>query len=187
MRYEEVFPLPGDRLIDQEESLAEAVHRWGEVEVVRRRLEHREDYEELLAPAMHRLFVEIGLQKMIWSEESGGGGLESADLATTLVAALEQVGRADVGIAFLLANTLAIQFSFGLKPHRDEALCGRLAEVFCREPTGEPARGGTNRERGLRERGEEPPWETDLGDPPRVLHDPAGELVLTRKVAGLPA
>jgi len=49
----------------------------------------------------------------------------------TLAAIIEQVGRADTGIAFLLANTFALTSTFAVEPHADAALLEHMAPVVC--------------------------------------------------------
>ncbi|MBU4392336.1 MAG: acyl-CoA/acyl-ACP dehydrogenase [Actinobacteria bacterium] len=131
MKYQEIFPVPCEWVQDIDESMVETVARWGEQEVVSGRLEHTEDYDKLLLPAIHKLFCDIGLQSMLWPEESGGGGLETAEVAMTVAVALEQVGTADTSIGFLFANTFAVQSTFAVEPHRNEELLAELAPVFC--------------------------------------------------------
>ena len=131
MKYQEVFPLPTEWLRDIDVSLARTVARWAEQEVMSKRLEHGEDYDNLLFPAIRKLFVDIGLQNLPWPEESGGCGMSTGDTALTLCAVQEQAGRADMGIAFLYANTFAIQSALGIEPHRDESLLQDLHALFC--------------------------------------------------------
>jgi len=130
MKYEEVFPVPREWLKDVDESLADTVVRWAEQEVMAGRLEHAEDLDGFLIPAMRKLFVDIGLQRLLIPEEMGGAGLSSPDTAVTLCAVLEQVGRADMGIGFLLANTAAIQAALGIEPHRSESSVEVLSRLF---------------------------------------------------------
>ena len=131
LKYQDLFPVPTEWVGDADLSLAETLAAWGEREVKDGRLEHREDYEGLLEPAMRRLFVELGLGSMLLPEESGGGGCTEPGAAMTCAVALESVGSADTGLAFLLANTLAVQAALAVEPGGDEALSGAMAEVFC--------------------------------------------------------
>jgi alkylation response protein AidB-like acyl-CoA dehydrogenase len=130
MDYQELFPVPMEWLQDVDRSMASTVAGWSEAEVMAGRLEHKEDYAALLEPAMRKLLGDIGLQAMLWPEGLGGGGLGTPDAAMTLVAVLEQVGRADTGIGFLLANTFALQSTFAIEPHRDDALLEEMAPSF---------------------------------------------------------
>ena len=101
-----------------------------------KRLEWHEDYDHLLLPALRTLFVDIGLQSMVWPEQNGGSGLYTRETALTMAAVLEQVGRADVGIGFLIANQMAILSTVGIEPYRNESLLTQLQSWFCR--TSEP-------------------------------------------------
>jgi alkylation response protein AidB-like acyl-CoA dehydrogenase len=131
MKYQELFPIPIEWVQDLDESMSATVAGWAEREVVSGRLEHREDYDSLLLPAMRKLFVDIGCQAMLLPGELGGGGLAPGGAAVTAAVVLEQVGSADTGIGFLLGNTLSLQSAFGIEAHRDEALLSELAPVFC--------------------------------------------------------
>ena len=131
MDYQELFPVPVEWLQDVDRSMARTVADWADAEVMAGRLEHKEDHHALLLPAMRKLLVDIGLQSMLWPEEMGGGGLGTPDAAMTLAAVIEQVGRADSGIAFVLANTFALQSAFAIEPYKNEALLEHMAPVVC--------------------------------------------------------
>ena len=125
------FPFPLESADDSDLLLTQTLYRWAESELVSKRLEFREDYYKLLLPAMKKLFVDVELQKMIWPENCGGIGLNRREVAHTLVMALEQVGRADSGIGYLLAVTLTLCSSFNFDYNRNEDLCQRVAPLFC--------------------------------------------------------
>ena len=72
------------------------------------------DYKELLAPMIERLFVDIGLQKMLWPDNLGGDEHNQPESAYTITSAIEQIARADTGLAFLAAHSLALQASVAL-------------------------------------------------------------------------
>ncbi|MBK5093691.1 MAG: acyl-CoA/acyl-ACP dehydrogenase [Actinobacteria bacterium] len=131
MKYQELFPIPVEWIEEVDESIVATVGGWAEREVVSGRLEHREDYDAFLLPAIRKLFVDIGCQAMPWPEKSGGGGLSSPGAAVTFAVVLEQVSSADTGTGFLLANTFSLQSAFGVEPHRDGKLLDDLAPVFC--------------------------------------------------------
>lgn len=131
MKFQEVFPLPKEWLQDIDQSLSDTVVRWCEQEVMSRRLEHHESFDALLSPAIKSLFVDIGIQSLLWPEDSGGCECSSPNTSVTLAAILEQVGRGDVGIAFLLASTFAVQSAFGLEPYRNDALLKKSESIFC--------------------------------------------------------
>lgn len=124
------FPFVHEWLSDVDRSLAENLHRWADEEVMAKRLEFREDRERLLAPAMRKLWLDIGLQRLLWPERYGGDGHNSPAAAVTAAAALEQVARADTGTAFLLACTMALQSRIAMEPDPDDAVCEALAGLF---------------------------------------------------------
>lgn len=131
MDYQDLFPVPVEWLDDVDVSMAQTSGAWAEAEVIAGRLEHKEDYDALLLPAMRKLCRDVGLQSMLMPEGLGGGGLGAPEAAMTLTVVLEQVARADVGIAFLLANSFAVQSAFAVGPDRDEALLEQAAPAFC--------------------------------------------------------
>ncbi|MHB8896634.1 MAG: acyl-CoA dehydrogenase family protein, partial [Candidatus Geothermincolia bacterium] len=131
MDYQELFPVPVEWLEDVDLSMTSTVSGWADAEVMAARLEHHEDYDSLLLPAMRKLFIDIGLQSILMPDELGGGGLDPAHAATTLAAVLEQVGRADTGIGFLLANAYAIQSALAAGPESNEAGLKEMAAVAC--------------------------------------------------------
>lgn len=126
-----IFPFPLESTDDSDLLLAQTLYRWAETELISKRLEFREDYDKLLLPAMKKLFVDVESQKMIWPEDCGGIGLNRPDVARTLVMALEQVGRADCGIGYVLAVTLTLGSSINFDYNRKEDLCRRVAPLFC--------------------------------------------------------
>ena len=106
MRYQELFPVPSARIAVSDELLAESVFRWAEERVVSKRRKLGESFDELLTPALLALLDEVGLRHLVWS---GGETSETTTSPTTLVVALEQVGRADLGLAAVLAGHFALQ------------------------------------------------------------------------------
>ena len=130
MSLHERFPYQREWLGDIDRSLAETVTRWAEKEVIAKRLEHGEDFDALLVPAMRSLYVDIGLQSLVFPEEAGGSGLCDPSLAVTAAAVLEQVGVADVGLGILLANSFAVQSAIGIEPFRNNGLMNEIAAHF---------------------------------------------------------
>jgi len=103
------------------------VAQWAERELVGRRLEFGEDYDDLLAPALRGLLLDLGLQAAPWPEELGGLGLVPPSGALARAAAIEQVGRADVGMAFGIAASDAFVAAVAHDPKAVEL----LAPGFC--------------------------------------------------------
>lgn len=136
VKYQDIFPIPIEWLQDSDVAIAESVASWGEQEVRSRRLEHREDYDRLIAPALEKLVKDVGLGGMLLPEQYGGGGLSTPDAAMTAAVLLEQVSAADTGIAFLLANTLTLQSMLAPGYGADDSLLEEVAPVFCGEAPG---------------------------------------------------
>jgi alkylation response protein AidB-like acyl-CoA dehydrogenase len=131
MDYQELFPVPVEWLQDVDRSMATTVAGWADAEVIAGRLEHNEDYAGLLLPAIRKLFIDIGLQSILFPEDSGGGGLDTPDAVMTLTAVLEQVGKADTGIGFLLANAFALQSAFAMGANKNGGLLEEIAPSAC--------------------------------------------------------
>ncbi len=131
MATQKLIPLPLENMDETDISLAHSLQKWAETEVINRRLEYREDYTNLLLPAMHKLLVDIEMQKMLWPEKYGGVEHNSPEVAFTLAHALEQIGRADTGIGFICASTYALCSTFALQPTMNDELCREFAPQFC--------------------------------------------------------
>lgn len=133
MSEHDIFPCMYEWLTDVDVSLAGNLRRWADNEVMAKRLELKEDYEQLLEPAMKQLFTEIGMQRLLWPEDHGGDGHNNPAAAYTMLAALEQVARGDTGIALLLSGIWALQSCIAMEGHVNEEACKALAPVFSSE------------------------------------------------------
>jgi alkylation response protein AidB-like acyl-CoA dehydrogenase len=131
MGYADIFPQLMAGVSQADLALARALRDWGETELSSKRLEYQEDYEQLLKPAMRKLFCDIGMQKILWPEQYDGGGQATPDLALTLAVALEEIGRADTGIACLLAVNYALGGAVAMSASPPEALADKLARDYC--------------------------------------------------------
>ncbi|MDD3719138.1 MAG: acyl-CoA/acyl-ACP dehydrogenase [Actinomycetota bacterium] len=135
MSEHEIFPCMYEWLTDMDVSLAGNLRRWADNEVMARRLELKESYEQLLEPAMRQLFLEIGLQRLLWPEKYGGDGHNSPKAAVTMVAALEQVSRGDTSIALLLSSMWALQSCMAMEGKENHEACEAFAELFGSQDT----------------------------------------------------
>jgi alkylation response protein AidB-like acyl-CoA dehydrogenase len=130
MSNHDVFPCMYEWLSDMDVSLAGNLRRWAENEVMAKRLELKEDYEQLLEPAMKKLFLDIGMQRLLWPEKFKGDGHNSPVAAYTMMAALEQVAHGDTGIALLLSGIWALQSGMAMEGHVNEEACEALSGLF---------------------------------------------------------
>ncbi|MBC7252652.1 MAG: acyl-CoA/acyl-ACP dehydrogenase [Actinobacteria bacterium] len=131
----DIFPCLREWMSEMDISLAENLRRWAENEVMAKRLELKEDYQALLEPAMHKLFLEIGLQRLLWPEEHGGDGHNAPAAALTVTAALEQVARGDVGIALFLSSLFALQSAVAMEGAVNGEACAALEEKIAGKET----------------------------------------------------
>lgn len=126
----DIFPCMYEWLSETDVSLADNLKRWADNEVMAKRLELRESYEGLLEPAMRKLFLDIGLQRLLWPEKHGGDGHNGPDAAMTVLAALEQVSRGDTSIALLLSGMWALQSCVAMEGRENEEACEALAGIY---------------------------------------------------------
>jgi len=111
-------------------SLAANLRKWAESELMEKRLELKEDYSGLLEPAMRKLFLDIGLQRLLWPEAHGGDGHNSPEAAMTMTAALEQISRGDTSIALLLSGMWALQSCMAMEGRENGEACEAFAGLF---------------------------------------------------------
>jgi len=126
-----LIPCSSDQPHESDILLTQTLKRWAETEVMAKRLENREDLDLLIKPALHKLFVDLEMQKMIFPEQYGGVGLNKPEVAQTLALSLEQIGRADTGIGYLYAATFALCSSFAMDYNLNDELCKLLSPLFC--------------------------------------------------------
>ncbi len=127
----ELFIYPKNRLHQTDLDLAASLHDLAQREIVDKRLEFKEDYDKLLKPSLAKLMVEMGLQRMFWPESLGGEEHNGPEASYTVVAALEQVGRGDIGVSFLVAHSLALQAALAMRENLNQEACARFAPLFC--------------------------------------------------------
>ena len=132
MQPAELFPYPREWVDEEAELLAGSIREWGEKEVMPHRQKFDEDYDnKLIGPAIKALFVNIGVQKLLWPEKYGGGGLNSPGGAVTITRALEEIGRADPGIGFVAASMFSALAPIVMAPKVNKKLCAEFAPLFC--------------------------------------------------------
>ncbi len=130
MSEHDLFPFAHEWLSDMDTSLAANLKKWAESELMDKRLELKEDYTALLEPAMRKLFLDIGLQRLLWPEAYGGDGHNGPEAALTMAAALEQVARGDTSIALLLSGLWALQSCMAMEGRENAEACEAFAGLF---------------------------------------------------------
>lgn len=126
------FLYPKEWIEEDDETIANSVKEWANKEVIPNRQKFDEDYNnELVGPAMNNLFIDIGLQRMIWPLKYGGEGLNTHAISSMLLRVLEEVSKADCGIGFIFANTFCSLIPIVLEPNVNDELCSEFAPLFC--------------------------------------------------------
>ncbi|MEM2426298.1 MAG: acyl-CoA dehydrogenase family protein [Archaeoglobaceae archaeon] len=95
---------------DVAEMLGKSIKEWAEKEVIPFRAQI-DDELEIAEKAMKKLFLDIGMQKLVLPEELGGAGVSGEELPAVLLRSFEEIGKADSGIGFVLSAVLASMIS----------------------------------------------------------------------------
>ncbi|RJP35087.1 MAG: acyl-CoA dehydrogenase [Actinobacteria bacterium] len=135
MSEHDLFPFAHEWLSDMDTSLAANLEKWAASELMEKRLELKEDYAGLLEPAMRKLCLDIGLQRLLWPEAYGGDGHNTPAAALTITAALEQVARGDTSIALLLSGMWALQSCMAMEGKENPEACEAFADLFASKDT----------------------------------------------------
>jgi alkylation response protein AidB-like acyl-CoA dehydrogenase len=95
---------------DVAEMLAKSIHEWAEKEVIPYRAQI-DDEVEIADRALKKLFLDIGMQKLVVPEAKGGAGISFEDLPQVLLRSFEEIGKADAGIGFVLSALISASIS----------------------------------------------------------------------------
>ncbi|MEM1670897.1 MAG: acyl-CoA dehydrogenase family protein [Archaeoglobaceae archaeon] len=106
MEFESISELRSDIA----EMLGKSIKEWAEKEVIPFRAQI-DDELEIAEKAMKKLFLDIGMQKLVLPEELGGAGVSGEELPAVLLRSFEEIGKADSGIGFVLSAVLASMIS----------------------------------------------------------------------------
>ena len=126
--------FPRDQLSPMDRHMGRIIRAWAETEVMPRRRRYDEDWAEhaLIEPAMRKLMGELGLQRMLFPEDLGGMGFGRArHLGTSSFRILEEVARADSGIAVAFGVLFWPLLMITRRPHENRRLCEEFAPLFC--------------------------------------------------------
>ncbi len=135
MRSFEKFPGPADRISPMEKPLRKVIRKWAEEEVMPYRRGYDEDWRDhrLIEPAMKKLCVDLGIQKVLFPQEVGGMGAGSSDyLGAIVFAAAEEMARGDSALALASICSMWPLCTFLVKPYINMRLAEELAPMFCR-------------------------------------------------------
>jgi len=125
---------PLEYLSPMDDLLGGIVRRWAEERVIPARRSFDEDWREhrKIGPVLDRLLGELGLQRVLFPEELGGWGLGHSDhLAVASMRLMEEIARADSGIAVAVGVTFWPFLLICREPHVNWRLCREFAPTFC--------------------------------------------------------
>jgi alkylation response protein AidB-like acyl-CoA dehydrogenase len=110
------------------------IRNWADSEVIPHRRRYDEDWKDhaLIEPAFDKLMGGLGLQRVLFPEQVGGWGLgHSGYLGTASFRMMEEVARADSGMAVAFGVTFWPLVMICVEPHVNMRLCRELAPRFC--------------------------------------------------------
>jgi len=116
-----------DELTTEEAKMARAVARQfteNEIFPVRQQIDEDRDHTQVIEPILRKLLIDMGMQKVMVSEE----GMFATLL--TFCGALEEIARGDSGIAVALACTSWSVMPLWYEPYRNVDLLQELTAVF---------------------------------------------------------
>lgn len=134
-----LFIYPKQSMDEESLSVVTLVRQWADREIVTRRMEYREDYENLFVQKRKMLCIDLGLQKLTVPADLGGFGWNSPSKAPAMVALACETGRADASIGILSAASWALFLMIAHQRNHNEKLCDSLAARYSDETVRTPA------------------------------------------------
>lgn len=134
MRSIDDFTRPKEYLSPIDDYFGQIVRKWAEEEVMPYRRLYDEDWKEhhLIQPAFDSLMGKLGLQRVFFPEDLGGWGLgHSHYTGTAAFRLMEEVARADSGLAVAFGVTFWPLIMICVEPHVNRFLCEEFAPLFC--------------------------------------------------------
>lgn len=122
---------PAALLTDEEKLIRQAVRVYAEREIMSCRREIDADTEhKIVRRILEGLSVDLGIQIASFPKEHGGADLESMSASA---AVLEEIARADSGIAVSASCTVWTQMPMILEPYRNDHLLREFSPMFKEE------------------------------------------------------
>lgn len=134
MRTIDDFTRPREFISPIDEYFGKIVRRWADEEVIPNRRRYDEDWQEhlLIEPAFDQLMGKLGLQRVLFPEDLGGWGLgHSHYIGSASFRLMEEVARADTGMAVAFGVTFWPLIMICNEPHLNRRLCEEFAPLFC--------------------------------------------------------
>ncbi len=134
MRTIDDFTRPREFVSPIDDYFGKIVRQWADEEVIPNRRRYDEDWQEhlLIEPAFDRLMGKLGLQRVLFPEDLGGWGLgHSHYIGSASFRLMEEVARADTGMAVAFGVTFWPLIMICNEPHLNRRLCEEIAPIFC--------------------------------------------------------
>ncbi len=123
---DEIFIYPKSLVDDDAIGFASTVRDWANKEIISRRLEYQKNYDKLFVEKSKKLFVDIGLEKILLPEGYGGIGWNSPSRAPGMLLIFSEVGRADATTGFIGAIKCASLAVISMQPNDEKRTCDAL-------------------------------------------------------------
>ncbi len=134
MRSIDDFTRPKEYISPLDEPLGKIIRDWVEKDVIPYRRLYDEDWlkHEYIVPPFNRLLGEYGLQRLLFPEDLGGWGLGHSDYAMTATyRMIEEMSRADAGMAVAFGVVFWPIMLITMEPHVNRRLCEEFAPMYC--------------------------------------------------------
>jgi alkylation response protein AidB-like acyl-CoA dehydrogenase len=128
------FTRPREFVSPIDDYFGKIVRKWADEEVIPNRQRYDEDWQEhlLIEPAFDKLMGKLGLQRVLFPEDLGGWGLgHSHYMGSASFRLMEEVARADTGMAVAFGVTFWPLIMICNEPHLNRRLCEEFAPLFC--------------------------------------------------------
>ncbi|RJP35086.1 MAG: acyl-CoA dehydrogenase [Actinobacteria bacterium] len=134
MRSIDDFTRPLENISPMDDPLGLIVRDWAEKYVIPHRRKFDEDYvdHKFIEPAFDKLMGEMGMQRVLFPENMGGWGFGRSDhVGTSMYRIMEEVARADSGMAVAYGVVYWPLLMIAVEPHVNYELCKEFAPIFC--------------------------------------------------------
>ncbi|MBN2180064.1 MAG: acyl-CoA/acyl-ACP dehydrogenase [Deltaproteobacteria bacterium] len=129
MAINDLFLCPQEWVDDGAKDFVLLVRKWADREIISKRHEYRLNYEELFIEKRLKLIGDMGLERLVLTENYGGYGWNELTGAPGIMAVLSEVGRADAAIGFAVALKFTLFSVITMKPSINDLLCDALVPL----------------------------------------------------------
>ena len=123
---DELFVSTRECIDEEEQRIIITVRQWADREILAKRLNYLEHYEQECMEKRRMLLMDIGLQRLALSEKEGGFDWNRNVHAAGMAAVLIEISRADAAIAYMSALQFAAILASGADTSPVGALISRI-------------------------------------------------------------